>query len=427
MKHKPLITIVLIVLSILLSACGPSKEELAATYAAETIAAASPTPTVKSSETPTSSPTVTATPTSTPTPTLTSTPPPTATPTITPTPTPLAINPGNASQVTLLDTLTGFAEVDAVIFLPDGVAAVRVSEEGTLRNTLVQPHVLLPDSGGHTWAFGSSWFSADGKLFASQPMDSNGYWVSVWELADDLSLQSKVCEIFSYSTSRRPVSFSSNGEYLVSIIEPEDTVIITPGCAPNCQIRWGSPYVAIYHLPEGNLVSELEISSLGVFYTREQFSPDSAYLATMSHLWDPNSPINVHVWQVSDGQIYRQLGDLPSRWSHGENVNLAFSPDGERLAIVAGGMLQSWQWEQDIILWTVDGIFSALDYSPDGSLLATGVPDGSVQLWQASDGAALVTLSGHQSKIAYVAFSPDGSLLASLDENGVLMLWSVPH
>jgi len=82
MKHFYVTIIGLIVLPILLSACGPSKEELAATSAAETIAAYTPTPTI----TPTFTPTITPTPTPTFTPTPTYTPTPTGTPTPTPLP-----------------------------------------------------------------------------------------------------------------------------------------------------------------------------------------------------------------------------------------------------------------------------------------------------------------------------------------------------
>ena len=30
------------------------------------------------------------------------------------------------------------------------------------------------------------------------------------------------------------------------------------------------------------------------------------------------------------------------------------------------------------MLWSVDGLFSAVDFSPDGDLLVTGAPDGSI-------------------------------------------------
>ena len=67
--RKFMIGLALMLLAIIISACGPSPEEQAATSAAETAAAATDTPTRSPSSTPT--------PTYTPTPTPTSTPPPT--------------------------------------------------------------------------------------------------------------------------------------------------------------------------------------------------------------------------------------------------------------------------------------------------------------------------------------------------------------
>jgi hypothetical protein len=84
------------------TACGPSAEQLAATYVAETSAAASPTPLPTDTPLPTSThtPTLTSTPTSTPTntPTNTATALPTNTPTITPTPGPLFITDDFSEQ-----------------------------------------------------------------------------------------------------------------------------------------------------------------------------------------------------------------------------------------------------------------------------------------------------------------------------------------
>lgn len=103
MKHIYFTVVALFFLVILLSACGPSKEELAAISAAETIAAASPTPTF----TPTNTPTIT--PTSTPT--FTPTPTPTPTPTNTPTSTPLP-----QISVTLVSKVDGMV----LMYVPAG-------------------------------------------------------------------------------------------------------------------------------------------------------------------------------------------------------------------------------------------------------------------------------------------------------------------
>lgn len=80
--------LILFIFTLLLNACGPSPEELAATSAVETIAAASPTPLPTDTPTPTGTSTETPTPTDLPSPTITPTATRTRRPTNTPTKTP---------------------------------------------------------------------------------------------------------------------------------------------------------------------------------------------------------------------------------------------------------------------------------------------------------------------------------------------------
>ena len=66
-----------------------------------------------------------------------------------------------------------------------------------------------------------------------------------------------------------------------------------------------------------------------------------------------------------------------------------------------------------------------VQYSPDGSLLASASNDTGVGLWNASDGVLLRMLHGHRMQATAVAFSPDGSTLASGSQDGELLLWNV--
>jgi WD40 repeat protein len=67
-------------------------------------------------------------------------------------------------------------------------------------------------------------------------------------------------------------------------------------------------------------------------------------------------------------------------------------------------------------------------WSRDGVRLVGGGDDGSVYVWDASDGTLLRGLAGHGGVVKSVAWSPDGRWLASAGsgrEGGELFVWEV--
>jgi hypothetical protein len=377
-------------------------------------------------------PIATSTPTKVSSPTSTYTPLPTST--ITPTPTLPVIGVQNAAQATLLDTLTDIVGVDGIIFSPGEVATLRLMNDNTLQKDILHLHVPLPDFGPTLWTFASPAFSSDGKMVVSQAQDQNGYALTVWEVREDLRLRPLARDISGYSYQGFYYGFSGDGKLLTSVSIPFIMHVYMDAdqwrkCEPHCDIpvTFAPVTSGVYQLPEGSQVSDMAITAVDSFGYKVDFSPGNDFLATLSHRTDSNMNVlqYVQLWQVSDGKLYRYLDPMRYEGHNGEEANLAFSPTGEDVAIICSAKLQVWQWEPNTFHWMVDGIFSALAYSPDGILIATGAPDGSIRLWRASDGVALATLSGNDHPITFVAFSPDGSLLVTLDARGVLTLWSV--
>jgi len=134
-----------------------------------------------------------------------------------------------------------------------------------------------------------------------------------------------------------------------------------------------------------------------------------------------------------DIQIRRgaDLEEGPALSGHRTSISaLAFSPDG---ALLASGA----QDENTIRLWDVasgrelrelsghSGWVRSLAFSPDGRLIVSGSTDQTIRLWDAQSGAELAALEGHSDWIGNIVFSPDGATIASAARDGTVRLWDV--
>ena len=115
-----------------------------------------------------------------------------------------------------------------------------------------------------------------------------------------------------------------------------------------------------------------------------------------------------------------------ARLGKGWISKIAYSPDGERLAVA--GSIGIWLYdaktgeELDLLTGHTGGV-NSVAFSPDGSTLASGNAYGTIRLWDANTGNPIRTLTGHTEGVRSVAFSPDGNTLASASGDGTVLLW----
>jgi len=149
------------------------------------------------------------------------------------------------------------------------------------------------------------------------------------------------------------------------------------------------------------------------------FSPRSALLAGSGERG------LVTLWQVGQDAQGITLRGMPSDWTA-----MAFSPDE---SLLATGSMSS----PDVDIWQVaDGKrrlllrgsqpVVSLAFSPGGTTVAVGGEYGSVSLLGLIAHQEPIVLRGHEGHVRQVAFSDDGHTLASFDSNATVRLWHMP-
>jgi WD40 repeat protein len=130
-------------------------------------------------------------------------------------------------------------------------------------------------------------------------------------------------------------------------------------------------------------------------------------------------------WHYLDQQCKAPLLEIKSRTATlGENV--AYSPDGRRIATGDNATVKVWDAATGQALLTLRGHTGSVQcvaYNPDGRQIAAASLDQAVKVWDAATGNELFTLRGHTKSVHAVAYSPDGRHIAAGGHDGTVRVW----
>ena len=132
---------------------------------------------------------------------------------------------------------------------------------------------------------------------------------------------------------------------------------------------------------------------------------------------------------VQDSTQWKLPEGAKARLGKGYVYELTYSSDGKLLAV--SGTMGIWIYdvhtgeERNLLLGHGSGGVSAVAFSPDNQLLASGSRDKTIRLWDPHTGQHKATFTGHQDAVYSVAFSPNGQKLVSGGEDETIRLWDV--
>ncbi len=104
---------------------------------------------------------------------------------------------------------------------------------------------------------------------------------------------------------------------------------------------------------------------------------------------------------------------------------LAWSPDGQRLAVAAGEKIAIFRGEKlaQERSWSTAVWNTNLAFNPNGGWLAAAGRDGHLRTWDVSTGAPGLDILAHPKGANQAAYTPNGSLLASAGNDAVSRTW----
>jgi WD40 repeat protein len=140
-------------------------------------------------------------------------------------------------------------------------------------------------------------------------------------------------------------------------------------------------------------------------------------------------PEGLEVIGVENAGQSEEVGRFGRGGSKNSVGALVFSPDGKTvLSGDSDGSLRIWQVSNGALLNTVEVStypINSLTFSPDGSMVAVGANGGTIRILHTSDGYKPQNLQDDAGFDRGVAFSPEGDILAGGFERGSVRLWSV--
>jgi len=266
-------------------------------------------------------------------------------------------------------------------------------------------------------------WNIDGQLIKSIDTNINNQWNRIWSLKFSLDGQT----IATANTDKTIRIWNLNGENIKTFTAHKDQVVDI-SYSPDNQTLVSASFDGTIKLwnQDGR---ELKTFAGNVGKVRSvNFSPNSKIIAS------GHNNGTIQLWNLQGQNLKIIEGHISYI------TDAKFSPDGKIIA--------SASQDKTIKLWNLDGQLlktlpsssettqmkrraknghvaqvTKISFSPDGKIIASASADGTIRLWQVTDGKEIRIIEGEGYPIWNLIFSRDGQKIISVDDRGFVELW----
>jgi WD40 repeat protein len=367
-----------------------------------------------------------------------------------------AVHLMNAADGKVLATLKGHTgAVNGVAFLPDGLRVASVSSDGSARIWTIPSEANLKEAqtpgdakladpvvlSGHNGPVQAVALTPDGQFLITGGDDAT---VRLWSVADGKPSRSieghsapvlalavspggetlltgsadKNARLFDLASGAfRTALTGHNGPVQGVAFSPKGDRLVTAAADGGLKV-WdaadGRGVIAFGHTPPAANAPMQPV--LGVAFSGEgslvSASADKTLKTwTYEGSWSEMKPLTPHVFRV---------------------LAIDFSPDGKLLAAGGGepsrsGEVKIWDVEKATLVRSLDSLHSdtvfGVRFSPDGTKLATGAADKFLKVSNVADGKELKSFEGHTHHVLAVDWKSDGEELVTGGADNVVKVW----